>query len=169
MRMIAGFAVMVLATSTHAALADTKITITKYWVETEISPYPGHYRNFMTSMYTLKTNGTILFHGNGWGQDHNGVIKLGIPNVAHSYGGQENVTRTRFDNGKIIISNFFPSWFEITRILTNRIDSCSAEVEVRLLPGHDVYLEIAAKDHRTQLVMSDIHTEEVNCTIESVP
>ena len=169
MRVTVALAVLILVFLNNAALADTKLTIYKYWVEKEISPYPGTYRNLVTTTYVLKSNGTIITHGNGWGQNHDGVVKPGVPNVGHSFGGEPSVTRLRYDNGSIILSVFYPSYSQITTVRTNGVDSCSADVVVKLVPGHDVFLEIASKDHRTQLMMSDIHTEDVSCMIENIP
>ena len=156
--LLAAFAIAPLA----EARAATRITVTFDDVLKQISPVNRDYRIQNTRKYTLDKNNNMNTVSSF---NHNTSGALGKAGTGTDINGVTYAWTIRIVNGVLIIVNDYPGFVSITKITTNRRDSCSVTREYDKKNGQYI---ISNSGHQNR-AYSDFHTENLTCAIEQVP
>lgn len=176
---IAGFAAAVVASSAslyggHSARSEdaggrqTEIKVAYTIVSTVEAPHEGTFRAAWTRTLVLSGSNEIdeVLTYNG------AVVGRAKRTLGSSYKGPANANgltvsnSIRVSEGSIVIPNEYESYTDVTTIKTNGKTSCSATMVFRLKPGH-LRFETAEPVSHAAVVMSDLHAEDVTCTIRT--
>jgi len=151
--------------------ANTEIVIKYTNVNTELSPKPGFYKNHYTIIYRLSSENKVSkveFRNGVKSYSGSGLIGGNFSTADGSSAAGSSGAALGIDNGALIITQERQTYYIITKIKTDGRNSCSASISRKLKPGQNNFQYYGIGKDRPLTTASDIHDEDVECSIANL-
>jgi hypothetical protein len=146
--------------------AGVKIDVTYNFVEVEVMPRQERIVVPLSTSYTLIGKNQIKQFNSQDGVET--IYTLGGTSQGSSVAtGEQNTNTFHVIGGALVITSRFPGFIATTRIVTDHKTSCKFTRTFAKIPGHQYFEGTSVS--RERKLWSDMHFENVRCSIELIP